>query len=572
MTVLQLLNKHVTLALSQIGLDHVQAVVRPASRPEFGDYQANGVMNAAKVLKMDPMKLAKQVVGKLDLKGVVHQIDVVKPGFINFHLDTEFLSKQLKVALADPKLGIHLPKPQHIMVEYSSPNIAKEMHVGHLRTTVIGDALTRIFGYLGHHVVRGNHVGDWGTQFGMLIAYLVEIQKAGKQAMELADLEEFYRKAKVRFDEDEAFADVSRDYVTKLQGGQPEILALWQQFVDISLEHCQAVYEKLDVLLTRDDAKGESSYNEDLPTVVEDLEKAGLLAVDAGAKVVYLEEFRNKDGKPLGVIVQKRDGGFLYTATDLAAVRYRHRVLKLDRVLYVVDARQSQHFQQIFRICRKAGFAPPEMVLEHIGFGLVLGSDGKPFKTRSGDTVKMIALLDEAIDRALVIVKQKNPDLSEKEQLKLAHAIGIGAIRYADLSKHRTSDYIFDWDTILAFEGNTSLYIQYAYTRIQSIFRKAGAFSGGGSINLVDPTERRLANHLLQFEDVLHSVVEGCYVHHLCTFLYQLANIFSNFYENCSILKSEPALKNSRLQLLALTARTLKVGMELLGIRVLEAM
>ncbi len=572
MTVLQLLNDRVNTALSAVGFNHAQAVVKPASRSEFGDYQANGIMSAAKMRKMDPMVLANQVVTKLDLKGIVAKIDVVKPGFINLHLEANFLAKHVKNALVNPKFGITLPKPKHVMVEYSSPNISKEMHVGHLRTTVIGDALVRIFEYLGHHVVRGNHVGDWGTQFGMLIAYLIEIKKTGDQEMELSDLEEFYKKAKIRFDEDEDFANLSRDYVTKLQSGQPEIIALWKQFVEISLKHCEAVYKKLDVLLTREDARGESAYNDDLPNVVEDLDKSGLLKVDNGAKVVFLEEFRNRDDKPIGVIVQKKDGGFLYTATDIAAVRYRHQVLKLDRALYVVDARQSQHFQQMFLICRKAGFAPPEMLLEHIGFGLVLGKDGKPFKTRSGDVVKIIDLLNEAVDRALIIVKQKNPNLPKQEQLSLAHAIGIGAVRYADLSKHRMSDYIFDWDTLLAFEGNTSLYIQYAYTRIQSIFRKVGEPKDEMPIHLIENAEKRLANHLLQFEDVLHTVVEGCYPHHLCTFLYQLANTFSNFYENCSILKSEPTLKNSRLQLLKLTAKTLKVGMELLGIRALEAM
>lgn len=572
MTVLQLLNDHVNAALCAVGFNHAKAVVKPASRPEFGDYQANGIMSAAKAHQMDPMILANQVVAKLDLKGIAAKIDVVKPGFINLYLEGNFLAKHVKNALVSAKLGITLPKPERVMVEYSSPNISKEMHVGHLRTTVIGDALARVLGYLGHHVVLGNHVGDWGTQFGMLLAYLVEIKKTGDQEMELADLEEFYRKAKIRFDEDEAFADLSRNYVTKLQSGQPEILSLWQQFVDISLKHCEAVYKKLDVLLTRKDVRGESAYNDDLLNIVTDLDKSGLLKVDGGAKVVFLEEFRNRDDKPIGVIVQKKDGGFLYTATDIAAVRYRHHVLKLDRALYVVDARQSQHFQQMFLICRKAGFATPEMGLEHIGFGLVLGKDGKPFKTRSGDVVKIIDLLNEAVDRALVIVKEKNPELPKQEQLRLAHAIGVGAVRYADLSKHRMSDYIFDWDTILAFEGNTSLYIQYAYTRIQSIFRKVGEPKDEIPIQLVEDAEKRLANHLLQFEDVLHTVADGCYPHHLCTFLYQLANTFSSFYENCSILKSEPALKNSRLQLLKLAAKTLKVGMELLGIRALEAM
>ena len=572
MTIQELINERAGAAFAAIGAPDAPPVVQPASRPEFGDYQINGVMAVAKQQKTNPRTLAEQVIAKLDLAGIAEKIEVAGPGFINIHLAPAFLAERASYALTHDKLGITLPKPQRIMVEYSSPNLAKEMHVGHLRSTVIGDALARVFEFLGHDLVRGNHVGDWGTQFGMLVAYMVEAHKTGSAAMELSDLETFYRNAKVRFDEDPVFADLARDYVVRLQGCDAEVLKLWEQFVDVSLKHCETVYEKLGVGLKREHVRGESAYNEDLPHVVDDLEKAGLLTLDDGAKVVYLEEFRTQDDEPMGVIVQKKDGGYLYTTTDIGAVRYRHRVLHLDRVIYVVDARQSQHFQQMFTICRKAGFAPPEMVVEHIGFGVMMGDDGKPFKTRSGGTVKLVELLSEAEERALEMVNQKSPEMSEAEKKHIAHAVGIGAVKYADLSKSRMSDYIFNWDTMLAFDGNTAPYLQYAYTRIQSIFRKAGAVDQNAEIKLVEQTEKQLAVALLQFEDMLKTVAEGCYPHHLCLYLYNLANHFSRFYENCPILKSEGDVRASRLQLASLTAKTLKTGMGLLGIEVLDAM
>lgn len=427
------------------------------------------------------------------------------------------------------------------MVEYSSPNLAKEMHVGHLRSTIIGDTLARVVEFLGNNMVRGNHVGDWGTQFGMLTAYLVETRQAGKADLELSDLETFYRNAKIRFDEDPVFADTARNYVVRLQGGDADVLKLWEQFVDVSLAHCEAVYRKLGVGLTRADVRGESAYNDDLPVIVDELAAKNLLSEDDGAKVVYLDEFRNHDGDPMGVIVQKKDGGFLYTTTDLGAVRYRHKELNLDRVIYVVDARQSQHFQQMFTICRKAGFAPEAMSLEHVGFGTMMGDDGKPFKTRSGGTVKLIELLDEAEERAYALVSEKNPDLPEEEKRKIAHAVGIGAVKYADLSKNRNSDYIFNWDLMLAFEGNTAPYLQYAYTRVASIFRKVDRFDASAPLLITEPAEKQLALMLAQFSDVLNEVARTCFPHLLTQYLYQVATQFMRFYEACPILKSEGA-------------------------------
>lgn len=572
MNLLQLIQSRAEQALAEAGIPNAPAIVQPASRIEFGDYQINGVMGAAKKIKMNPRQLAETVLSKLDLADLADRVEIAGPGFINIHLSASFLGQGVKQALTSDKLGITLPVSQRIMVEYSSPNLAKEMHVGHLRSTVIGDALARIFSFLGYDLIRANHVGDWGTQFGMLVAYLVETEQEQGAGLVLSDLEGFYRNAKIRFDEDTDFADKAREYVVRLQGGDESVLKLWKQFVDISLSHCEAVYEKLNVGLKREHVRGESAYNADLPKVVEDLQQAGLLAEDDGAKVVYLEEFRTKEDKPMGVIIQKQGGGYLYTTTDLSAVRYRYNVLHLDRVIYVVDARQAQHFQQMFSICRKAGFAPQEMLLEHVGFGVMMGNDGKPFKTRDGGTVKLINLLNEAEERAMSVVNEKNPSLPAEEKLHVAHVVGIGAVKYADLSKSRTNDYIFNWSTMLALEGNTAPYLLYAYARIQSIFRKAEGYSADANIALTEPVEKQLAVGLLQFEEVLKTVADTCYPHHLCGYLFNLANLFSRFYESCPILKSEEVTKNSRLQLAALTALTLKTGLDLLGIEVLDAM
>lgn len=572
MTILQLLNERVQAALAAAGAPDAPAVVQPASKPGFGDYQANGVMGAAKALKTNPRELAQKVVAALDLAGIADKVEIAGPGFINIHLAPEYLARRSEIALKDAKLGISPVTPRRVMVEYSSPNLAKEMHVGHLRSSIIGDALARVLEFQGHKVVRANHVGDWGTQFGMLVAYLVETSHAGDADLQLSDLETFYRNAKVRFDEDEAFADTARNYVVRLQGGDEEVLKLWRQFVDVSLKHCEEVYETLNVGLRREHVRGESAYNDDLPVIVQELREKGLLTEDDGAQVVFLEEFRTQEDKPMGVIVQKKDGGFIYTTTDLGAVRYRHKVLGLDRVIYVVDARQSQHFAQMFTICRKAGFAPESMSLEHVGFGVMMGDDGKPFKTRSGGTVKLIELLHEAEERALALVSEKNPDLSAGDKQRIARAVGIGAVKYADLSKNRMSDYIFNWDTMLAFEGNTAPYLQYAYTRVQSVFRKAEGYNPDAAIVITEPAEKQLAVALAQFEDTLDAVAEGCYPHYLSGYLYNLATQFSRFYEACPILKAEGEVRASRLQLAALTARTLQTGLDLLGIEVLDTM
>ena len=632
MNLYQTVEREAQAAFAAAGLSDSPVVLQPTKNAEHGDFQINGVMGAAKKAKQNPRELAQKVAEALAGNDVIESAEVAGPGFINLRLRPEFLAHNIQTALNDARFGIaKTNKPQTVVIDYSSPNLAKEMHVGHLRSSIIGDSISRVLEFMGNTVIRQNHVGDWGTQFGMLVAYLVEQQK-DNAAFELADLEQFYRAAKVRFDEDPAFADTAREYVVKLQGGDETVLALWKQFVDISLSHAQAVYDTLGLKLRPEDVAGESKYNDDLQPVVDDLVEKGLAVEDDGAKVVFLDEFKNKEGEPAAFIVQKQGGGFLYASTDLACLRYRIGRLKADRLLYVVDHRQALHFEQLFTTSRKAGYLPENVKAEFIGFGTMMGKDGKPFKTRSGDTVKLVDLLDEAIKKAAIVIKEKshlaqllekiqnafhvdvqlgdlkiklNTDeliitlndnysaaipLSKQFTIKDANnvaeykdvafdnifenskKIGIGAVKYADLSKNRTSDYVFDWDAMLSFEGNTAPYLQYAYTRVQSVFRKAGEWNANAPTVLTEPLEKQLATELLKFEDVLQSVADTAYPHYLAAYLYQIATLFSRFYEACPILKSEGATRNSRLQLAKLTGDTLKQGLELLGIDVLDVM
>ncbi|SDJ26242.1 arginyl-tRNA synthetase [Pseudomonas delhiensis] len=539
-----------------------------------GDYASNIAMMLAKPAGMKPRDLAAKLVAALPANPQVARVDIAGPGFLNFFQDQAWLAASLDAALRDDHLGVRKAGPaQRVAVDLSSPNLAKEMHVGHLRSTIIGDAVARVLEFLGDTVIRQNHVGDWGTQFGMLLAYLEE-QPVDAQA-ELHDLEVFYRAAKKRFDESAEFADRARELVVRLQAGDAECLRLWTRFNEISLSHCQKVYDQLGVKLTMADVKGESAYNDDLANVVDALKAKGLLTEDDGALCVFLDEFRNAEGNPLPVIVQKAGGGYLYATTDLAAMRYRHKVLHCDRVLYFVDQRQALHFQQVFEVARRAAFVPASMDLEHMGFGTMNGADGKPFKTRDGGTVKLIDLLDEAEQRAYALVKAKNPELGDDELRHIAHAVGIGAVKYADLSKHRTSDYSFNFEQMLSFEGNTAPYLLYAYTRVASIFRKLGkGFDEvGGQIVLEAPQEQALAAQLAQFGDLLNNVALKGVPHILCAYLYELAGLFSSFYEHCPILAAQtPEQQESRLKLAALTGRTLKQGLELLGLETLERM
>ncbi|HHE9442534.1 TPA: arginine--tRNA ligase [Haemophilus influenzae] len=577
MNIQSILSDKIKQAMVIAGADQsCDALVRQSGKPQFGDYQANGIMAAAKKLGLNPREFAQKVLDNLQLSDIAEKLEIAGPGFINIFLNPTWLTTEISAALSHKNLGIQATNKQTVVIDYSSPNVAKEMHVGHLRSTIIGDAVARTLEFLGHNVIRANHVGDWGTQFGMLIAYLEKMQNEHASEMELQDLEAFYREAKKHYDEDEVFAEKARNYVVKLQGGNEYCRAMWKRLVDITMQQNQHNYDRLNVTLTEKDVMGESLYNPMLPSIVEDLKKQGLAVEDDGALVVYLDEFKNKDGDPMGVIVQKKDGGFLYTTTDIAAAKYRYETLKANRALVFSDTRQSQHMQQAWLITRKAGYVPDSFSLEHKNFGMMLGKDGKPFKTRTGGTVKLADLLDEAIERATVLINEKNTNLSNDEKEAVIEAIGIGSVKYADLSKNRTTDYVFDWDNMLSFEGNTAPYMQYAYTRIRSIFNKTEINSTAllaAPLTIKDDKERTLAIKLLQFEEAVQTVGKEGTPHVLCAYLYELAGIFSSFYEHCPILNAEDeAVKLSRLKLALLTEKTLKQGLTLLGIKTVEKM
>ncbi|HCL5587059.1 TPA: arginine--tRNA ligase [Citrobacter freundii] len=577
MNIQALLSEKVSQAMIAAGAPaDCEPQVRQSAKVQFGDYQANGMMAVAKKLGMAPRQLAEQVLTHLDLNGIASKVEIAGPGFINIFLDPAFLAQHVQQALASDRLGVTQPAKQTVVVDYSAPNVAKEMHVGHLRSTIIGDAAVRTLEFLGHKVIRANHVGDWGTQFGMLIAWLEKQQQENAGEMALADLEGFYRDAKKHYDEDEAFAERARSYVVKLQGGDEYFREMWRKLVDITMSQNQLTYDRLNVTLTRDDVMGESLYNPMLPGIVADLKAKGLAVESEGATVVFLDEYKNKEGEPMGVIIQKKDGGYLYTTTDIACAKYRYETLHADRVLYYIDSRQHQHLMQAWTIVRKAGYVPDSVPLEHHMFGMMLGKDGKPFKTRAGGTVKLADLLDEALERARRLVAEKNPDMPADELEKLANAVGIGAVKYADLSKNRTTDYIFDWDNMLAFEGNTAPYMQYAYTRVLSVFRKGDideSALANAQVIINEDREAQLAARLLQFEETLTVVAREGTPHVMCAYLYDVAGLFSGFYEHCPILSAEnEEVRNSRLKLAQLTAKTLKLGLDTLGIETVERM
>ncbi len=577
MNIQALLSEKVSQAMIAAGAPaDCEPMVRQSAKVQFGDYQANGVMAIAKKLGMPPRQFAEQVITHLSLDGIASKTEIAGPGFINIFLEPAFLAKAVDEAVKSDRVGIaKVANPQTIVIDYSAPNVAKEMHVGHLRSTIIGDAAVRTQEFLGHKVIRANHVGDWGTQFGMLIAYLEKQQQENAGEMALADLEGFYREAKRTYDEDPVFAERARSYVVKLQGGDEYFRTMWRQLVDITMTQNQLTYDRLNVTLTRDDVMGESLYNPMLPGIVADLKAQGLATESEGATVVFLDEYKNKEGEPMGVIIQKKDGGYLYTTTDIACAKYRFETLHADRVLYYIDSRQHQHLMQAWTIVRKAGYVPESVSLEHHMFGMMLGKDGKPFKTRAGGTVKLADLIDEALERARRLVAEKNPEMDEATLASLANAVGIGAVKYADLSKNRTTDYIFDWDNMLAFEGNTAPYMQYAYTRVLSVFRKSGVDEASltASVVLTEDREAQLAARLLQFEETLAVVARDGTPHVMCSYLYDLAGLFSGFYEHCPILSAEDdSVRQSRLKLALLTAKTLKLGLDTLGIETVERM
>ncbi len=599
---LDILNERISAAMAQAtGCQDCAAIVRPATDPRFGDYQANGVMALAKQIKTNPRKLAEAVMAQLDLSDICEPPEVAGPGFINLRLRPEYVAANLLRIAADEAqcLGIEpTTNPETVVVDFSSPNIAKQMHVGHLRSTILGDCICRLLEFQGHRVIRQNHIGDWGTQFGMLVQYLYKkaaLAKEGAdgglsidravQSIHIADLEEFYREAKQEFDGDEAFRAQARQRVVELHNGSNELtMRLWRHIVDESRCHYQPIYDRLGVELTQEHERGESTYNAALPAVVDDLRSKGLAVESEGAVCVFPPGFKDKEGKPLPFIIQKSDGAYLYATTDLAALRYRVYERKADRIVYVTDARQTQHFQMLFKVAEMAGWNQREgqtVKLEHVTFGSVLGEDAKPLKTRSGENVKLKDLLDEAVERARAVVEEKNPDLPPERKARIAEAVGIGAVKYADYSNNRTSDYVFSFDKMLAMDGNTAPYMQYAYARVKSIERKAETrgipileeLRGIQDLHLDEPTELDLGKHLMRYAETIESAVADYRPNYLTSYLYELAQKFSAFYTECPVLDAPPDKRPTRLLLCDLAAKTIKHGLSrLLGITVVEQM
>ncbi len=558
----------------------------PASRPEFGDLQANGALPLAKPLRQPPRQIAAAIVAELEADPAFQALclppEIAGPGFINLTLRPELLAAELARRLDDPRLGVPaVASPAPVIVDFSSPNIAKEMHVGHLRSTIIGDSLARVLEFRGHPVLRLNHVGDWGTQFGMLITHLKQVAPEAlttADAVDLGDLVAFYREAKARFDSDEAFQTRSREEVVKLQSGDPVSRRAWQLLCDQSRREFQLIYDRLGIRLTE---RGESFYNDQLESVVADLDAAGLLVTDDGASCVFLEGVSGKEGKAMPVIVRKSDGGFNYATTDLAAIRYRLAQPPAGdgarRVIYVTDAGQASHFAGVFQVARRAGWIPEGARLEHVPFGLVQGEDGRKLKTRSGDTVRLRDLLDEAVERAEADLRRRLEEEGRQEEedfvRQVALTVGIAAVKYADLSTHRITNYQFSFDRMLALTGNTAPYLLYALVRIAGIARKGGdLLAFPDPLVYSEPQEWALARQLLQFDAVIAEVEEELLPNRLCTYLFELSQVFNRFYDQVPVLKAEEPARGSRLALCRLSADTLRLGLGLLGIPTLERM
>lgn len=556
-------------AFEKVAGHRVDPVVRPSDR---ADAQSNGALPLAKVLGRSPREVAVDVAAAAapSLRGVA-ELEVAGPGFINVTFTDGFVADQLATCARDARLGVRRADViETVVIDYSAPNVAKEMHVGHLRTTVIGDSLVRVLEVLGHRVIRENHIGDWGTPFGMLIEHLIDEGAHGQSIITNDDPNVFYQAARAKFDGDDDFKARARDRVVKLQSGDPDTLALWQQLVDASTLYFNAVYRQLGVLLTDADLRGESAYHPLLPEVIRRLEGAGLLQQSDGADVVFPPGYTNREGDPLPLIVQKGHGGFNYATSDLACIIDRVERLGATLLLYVVGAPQAQHLEMCFDVAAMAGWLHPPARAVHVAFGNMLGQDRKMFKTRSGESVKLQALISEAIERGTASVAEKNPDLPSEERSRVGRMIGIGAMKYADLSTDRVKDYVFDWDRMLAFEGNTGPYLQYAHARIRSIFRRAGVDSASlsGVVPSLDTAEERtLALRLLSFDGAVQETAERYAPHRLCTYLFELAQDFSAFYEACPVMRAETdELRTSRLALADLTARVLERGLSLLGI------
>jgi arginyl-tRNA synthetase len=588
--IVEILDERVSAAMAVVaGREKCAAIVKVSTDEKFGDYQANGVMALAKKLKTNPRKLAEQVVAKLEVDDICDEPEIAGPGFINLRLKASFLAESLLEINADTqnRLGIEkVSQPKTVVVDFSGPNIAKQMHVGHLRSTIIGDCICRTLEFLGHKVKRQNHIGDWGLQMGMLIFAMQELSAAEDHTavidrIDLDMLEKHYKDISSREKADPDIADAVRQWTVKLQNGDKWANLFWREAREITLKACCEIYDKLNVTLKKEHTKGESDYKDDLGGVVESLKEQGLAEPSDGAVCVFPPGFKNKEGERSPFIIQKSDGAFLYATTDLAAIRYRLDKLKADKIVYVTDARQKLHFEMLFAVARMAGWVADDIEFSHVMFGSVQGPDGRPLKTRSGENVKLKDLLDEAIKRAAKVVEEKNPDLDDDKKTQIAEAVGIGAVKYADYSNNRTSDYIFSFDKMLAMEGNTAPYMQYAYARIKSIERKAASkdvdveteLAGVKQLNLTEPAELDLAKHLIRYGEAIESSSADYRPNYLTSYLYELAQKFSAFYTNCPVLKAAAGKRPTRLLLCDLTARTIGHGLtELLGIEVVEQM
>ena len=570
--------ERVAAVVARLYPDMTDALDTAARPSEHADAQVNVAMGLAKRVGKKPRDVAEQIVAALDLRGVCSDVTVAGPGFLNLTYENEYLGKLLHDAARDPRLGVHqAATAETVVIDYSAPNVAKEMHVGHLRSTVIGDALVRMCEAVGHRVIRENHIGDWGTPFGMLIEHLIDLGEVdAARELSVGDLDGFYKQARAKFEASPEFQERARQRVVQLQGGDADTLRLWKLLVAESARYFATVYEKLGVKLTHADLRGESVYNDLLASVVTRLRDAKLLVTDDGAEVVFPDGFTNRDNAPLPLIIRKQDGGYNYATTDLACVIDRVERLQATLMLYVVGTPQAQHLSMIETVAKDAGWLRESTRMAHVAFGSVLGSDRKMLKSRTGDSVKLVELLDEAVQRAEASIAEKNPELSPAERQKVARMIGIGAVKYADLSSDRIKDYVFDWERMLSFDGNTAPYLQYAHARICSIFRRAGTSRDAARQTtpvLSHPSERALALWLLQYDSAVWDALERYSPHRLCTYLYELSSRYTSFYEQCSVLKAESeVMRDSRLALCDLTARILADGLQMLGIDAPEQM
>ncbi len=566
----RLLTERLAPAFAAVAGVPVDSAVR---RSQHADFQSDAALGLARRLGRPPREIATEVRERASLADLCAAVEVSGPGFLNLTVADHALGGLVSALAADPRLGVPpVAEPETVVVDYSAPNVAKEMHVGHLRSTVIGDAAARTLEWLGHRVLRANHLGDWGTPFGMLIEHLLDLGEAGAaQELSMGDLDGFYKAARAKFDDDEAFRERSRRRVVALQGGDPATLRLWRLLVTQSESYFLTVYDLLDVTLTGDDFRGESSYHDQLAPTVEELDRLGLLRRSEGADCVFPPGSVGRDGEPLPLIVRKSDGGFGYPATDLAALRHRTGTLGATRLLYVVGLPQRRHFEMVFAVGAQAGWLTAPVRAEHVGFGSILGPDGRMLRSRAGGSVKLVGLLTEAVERATALARERNPELGEAEAAEVGRAVGIGAIKYADLSGDRHKDYVLDWERMLSLDGNTAPYLQYAYSRVRSIFRRAGAAARpDADVSLAEPAERALAMELVGFAAVVEEVAGSLEFHRLTAYLHRLAVAFSAFYERCPVLRADGPVRESRLVLCELTGRVLRQGLDLLGIRTPE--